>query len=193
MNYDSKWKSVAAESNIHTMRKRVVTSLKNLVLKKKMSWNNEHIISYGTIHQYMEKMIKNGEFCGEMFFRIASELFQRPCYIYPVFRPQRTGALGAKNERTLISPSSGSLENPFYFLYFSEANFHIPHYQSIRPIVQVQNESSSPPPSTTTNIDNKNDSDIPTTPIHQSSKICDSEQSNELIVSFHESYLGTTF
>ena len=126
MSYDFKWKSTAKSSNVASMRKQIISSLKSLVLKKKIMWSNITEMSYGSIQEYIERMSKSGEFCDEMFLKIASELFQRPVIIYPVFKPHRTGALGVAGDRTTIYPSSGSTENPFYFLYFSEAKFHVP-------------------------------------------------------------------
>ena len=68
-----------------------------------------------------------GHYTDEIFVRTAAELLQRQIILYPVI-PNIND-----NDRLIVSPSIESTHEPFHIIYYEEANFVNPHYQSVRP------------------------------------------------------------
>ena len=71
-------------------------------------------------------MAKEGQCCDQLFLQIFAENFNKKLVVIPVFKTQGDSDTGIIE----IVPEVESGE-PFHFLYYSEARFLSPHYQSI--------------------------------------------------------------
>ena len=71
-------------------------------------------------------MAKEGQYCDQLFLQIFAENFNKKLVVIPVFKTQGDSDTGIIE----IVPEVESGE-PFHFLYYSEARFLSPHYQSI--------------------------------------------------------------
>ena len=83
------------------------------------------------IESYLFRMRKDGIYCDDTFLQAFSDKFGIEIDIYPVFNtPHKLNPLGCTTILTRNAMRNGKV----YMLYFSEANFVSPHYQSIYPI-----------------------------------------------------------
>ena len=80
-----------------------------------------------TVLEWQNEMIQVGHYTDEIFVRTAAELLGRQIILYPVIPNQNDG------DRVIVSPSIESTHEPFHIIYYEEANFINPHYQSVRP------------------------------------------------------------
>ena len=60
--------------------------------------------------------------------------------------------VGFKGVEVIPNRAPNTLDEPLYFLYYSEARFYNPHYQSVRPKSQFMDTSFFQPPAESTNI-----------------------------------------
>ena len=96
-----------------------------------------------SVQEWQNDMIREGTYTDEIFMRAAVELLGRQIILYPVIPDPN------QLERVTISPSYAvpAGTEPFHILYYEEANFVNPHYQSIRPRPQPQASSIPVQPS----------------------------------------------
>ena len=140
MSYDILWKNVSVKSDTATLRSKIVSSLDSLIKKRKIDWIDcDPMGELGSKETWSKKMVETTTFADRVFIYLASEYLSREFIIIPVFAPQNGGS-----DRVHIKPFHSTAKyDPFYFLYFSDARFACPHYQSIRPIIS---DNSVPPP-----------------------------------------------
>ena len=94
-----------------------------------------------TPQEWQNEMIQEGHYTDEIFVRTVAELLQRQIILYPVIPdPDREG------DRITISPSQETTHEPFHIIYYEEANFVNPHYQSIMPRPSSAFVAAAPPP-----------------------------------------------
>ena len=141
MEFDPLWKNVSTSTDVLTMRSKVVAYLDSLILKGKTDWNDwDPSGELGSKQQWAKTMLEWGTFADRNFIQLASEYLSREFVIIPVIAPK------SGSDRVVIKPFTSTAKYaPFYFLYFSDARFYSPHYQSIRPNTATNQNMSMPP------------------------------------------------
>ena len=114
-------------------RELIVNYLPEFIDTKHIYWDTE---TRGSIEAWMEKFSKNYIFPEQEFLQLACTFLNRKIDLYPV-NPYMTGPV-RKIELLPHTDCGCGMEmpnyEPFSMLYFEEANFVTPHYQSIRPL-----------------------------------------------------------
>lgn len=139
MSYDPLWKNV--KFDILRLRAKVILSLDNLILKGKLVWADcDPTGELGSKEIWANNMKDSATFADHIFIYLAAEYLSREFIIIPVFPPQ-TGT-----DRVHIKPCHTTASyKPFYFLYYSDARFISPHYQSILPITENMSSDATIP------------------------------------------------
>ena len=171
---------------------------------------------YGKVDHWMEKM-RGNEWCDQNFIQLVSIYFNRKIIIFPVF-PQNECDRNIidPHDNCNCGEQVDESTTPFSLLYYEETHFVSAHYQSIRPKPNSQNTTTQKNPTQKTPnqsvIDPIVTSEIESTvqnhepvsidslvnesqilpPQFQSSKICETEQSEIEIASFHSEFLDET-
>ena len=166
--------------------------------KGKIKWEDcDPANELGSKAIWAQNMKQLGTFADRIFIYLASEYLSREFVIIPIFEPQNGG-----NDRVCIKPIHTTAKyQPLYFLYYSDARFVSPHYQSIRP--SDSNQDSSIPvvaPTRQTLRSIPEDLADLSEPIHSSSRqkrksdfstdIIESSQPKKSKVSREQSYLS---
>ena len=139
MSFDPLWKTY--KSDPQTFRSSIVASVHNLIFKGKIVWECHYPDNpiLNTLQKWCDRMTSDNpiEYVDALFIQLASELLNRKFVIMPVFPPNDG------HDRIIIEPLEKTNTNyePFYFLYYSDARFTNPHYQSI---LKNQNNTSTP-------------------------------------------------
>ena len=127
MRYDPKLKNLAHVKSPHDIRSMVVQQLALLEATGKITWPG-----HMSMEDWTNYMMNNGAYCDEVYLLLAAEVFNREIVLVPVFQEEGHD----ENGFIKFTPSSFlscQMFSPFYLLYYSEAKFVIPHFQSIRP------------------------------------------------------------
>ena len=107
-------------------RNIIVHEVDKMVLRGDMIWPEDSTV--GTLDQWKLRLLEQGAVCDQIFIQGTAEWLRRKIRIVPVVFQ------GAKNDGIIVIQPSREwmVKDSFYLLYFSEAHFVTPHYQSIK-------------------------------------------------------------
>ena len=121
------------------LRVKIVLSLDQYLGDGLISWpgNDETIEQdesyFGTKRQWKKKMMKPGTYSDTVFLQLASLYLQADVLVIPAFRESaESKTLGY----TVFRSKNRTISEPMYLFYYSDSDFHSPHYQSVRPTTE---------------------------------------------------------
>ena len=108
------------------LRNKIVEGVDSALSEGYIIWPGDP--EMGTVENWRERMVQPGVFGDEVFLTLAANMIRCRIVIIPAFRDNSPTTLCS-----VIQPSA-EMEKPLFLFFFSESDFLLPHYQSVRPV-----------------------------------------------------------
>ena len=114
------------------IRDKVVNALPDMIKDNMIDFTGPEFV-WGSKEAWMSQMKKDGEYADDVFLQLAEVVFRKKITVVHV--------IGGHTTNYPLVANTESYPSGIYVLYYEEAHFGSPHYQSVRPIARAPRET----------------------------------------------------